>query len=102
MNNYPTVEGMSSISKEKNICKSQILYGDGSVYVGEYIDSVEGRNGRGILVCENKSKYEGLWKKDMPNGKGKLIYPNGDFYIGEWRDGKANEQRKLVHLSGSE
>ena len=34
------------------------------------------RNGRGILLCEDKSKYEGQWKEGMPDGKGKytLLY----------------------------
>ena len=101
MNNYPIEEeNEGTENKDKNVLKPHVLYDDGSVYLGEF-NSDEKRNGRGILLWEDKSKYQGQWKKDKPHGKGKFIYPNGDYYIGEWKDGKVNGKGKFEHLKGS-
>ena len=87
--------------KEKNVLKPHVLYDDGSVYLGEFNTLDEKRSGRGILLWEDKSKYQGQWDQDKPNGKGKFIYPDGDYYIGDWKNGKVNGKGKFVHLNGS-
>lgn len=48
------------------------------------------RNGRGVQVWEDGSRYEGEWINDRACGKGKLVHGNGDVYEGEWKDDKAN------------
>ena len=63
--------------------KPHVLYDDGSIYLGEFKSLEDKRDGRGILLWEDQSKYQGLWKEDKPNGKGKYTYPNGDYYEGE-------------------
>ena len=42
------------------------------------------RQGRGMLIWKDGSKYEGYWKNDMTDGKGRLIHSDGDVYEGEW------------------
>ena len=69
-------------NNNKNVLKPHVLYEDGSIYLGEFSGNEEKRNGVGILLCEDKSKYKGQWSEDKPNGKGQYIYPNGDYYFG--------------------
>ena len=45
------------------------------------------RQGRGIQIYENGSRYDGFWKNDKPEGRGRLINHNGDYYNGYWVNG---------------
>ena len=58
-------------------------------YVGEW-DELDRKDGKGILISADGSKYEGYWKEDKANGRGRLTYANGDVYEGEWKDDKAH------------
>ena len=90
-----------NINKNLLKLKPHVLYEDGSVYLGEFSTIDEKRSGRGILIKEDKTKYEGQWKEDKPDGRGKLIYPNGDYFLGSWKNGNVEGKGKFVHLNGS-
>ena len=42
------------------------------------------RDGRGIQIWLDGSRYEGYWKNNKANGHGRLIHADGDVYEGEW------------------
>ena len=55
-----------------------LVIADGSEYKGYLNNNV--KEGPGVQVFADKSKYEGEWKDNKFNGKGKLIHKNGDVY----------------------
>jgi len=62
---------------------------DGSAYLGWW--TVGGlRQGHGVQVWHDGTKYEGTYDQDRHNGKGRLIHADGDVYEGQWQDGKAH------------
>ncbi len=73
---------------------------NGAVYIGEW--NQEGmRQGKGIQIWADGSKYEGFWKNDMANGKGRLIHQDGDVYEGAWLDDKAHGKGVYQHMNGA-
>jgi len=47
------------------------------------------RDGYGVMVWPDGSKYEGAWSGNKANGYGKLAHADGDIYEGEWLNDKA-------------
>ena len=73
---------------------------NGAVYEGQW--TKEGlREGRGLQVWKDGSKYEGYWRDDMANGYGRLIHSDGDVYEGEWVNDKAHGRGKYIHMDGA-
>ncbi|MBF0466281.1 MAG: hypothetical protein HQK88_14765 [Nitrospirae bacterium] len=58
------------------------------------------RNGYGILVYDDKSRYEGEFKNGGLNGQGTLAYANGNKYVGVFRDGQVNGQGNYTYANG--
>jgi len=76
------------------------IYRDGSRYEGFWKD--DKRHGQGVDVRCNGERYEGNWVEDMKQGKGKLFFTNGDIYDGEWHCGKMHGKGTLyVFLEGT-
>ena len=92
-------------------------YPDGSLYVGEMLDSaphgkgemvaINGdrykgewengkRHGMGELEMDSGLIYNGPWKFGARHGWGKLVMPNGDIYEGEWEHGRLNGRGRMV------
>ncbi len=65
-------------------------YSDGSVYVGEWKNSM--RNGRGTYTCPSGTMYAGQWKNDRFDGQGTYTYSDGSVYEGGWKDNKRTGQ----------
>ena len=61
---------------------------NGDEYEGEW-DELNRKDGKGILISPDGSKYEGYWKEDKAYGRGRLYHANGDIYEGEFKDDKA-------------
>ena len=62
---------------------------NGAVYHGEWTkDGL--REGKGIQLWKDGSKYIGYWKNDLANGFGRLIHGDGDVYEGHWKNDKAH------------
>lgn len=77
-----------------------IEFNDGTVYKGSW--NFQGKKqGYGMLIKQDGSKYEGFWNNDKIDGKGRYIDCKGNYYEGEWKDGKANGQGTLCVENGS-
>ena len=48
------------------------------------------RQGRGVQIWQDGSKYEGFWESDKANGFGRLIHANGGMYQGYWHNDLAH------------
>ena len=93
------------LNSEKNntnitIVKNKLIDGK-ELYYGEYDSERNIKQGRGILIMKNGSKYMGYFKNNKKNIKGKLIHYEGDIYEGEWLDDKANGKGKYTHVDGT-
>ena len=75
------------IPREK---KPLILLENGAKYEGEWLKDTEIRDGRGVQIWSDGSRYEGYWRNNRANGRGRLIHADGDIYEGEWLDDKAH------------
>eukprot|EP00347_Sterkiella_histriomuscorum_P008950 403343115 len=62
------------------------IWPDGSKYVGQWLRSKANAYGRFILA--DGDVYEGEWKDDKAHGYGIYHYADGAKYEGEWRDDK--------------
>ena len=73
---------------------------DGAKYTGQMIDG-NVRDGKGVLIWPDGSRYDGYWKDDRANGRGRLIHADGDVYEGEWLNDKAHGYGTYYHADGS-
>jgi hypothetical protein len=72
---------------------------EGWVYVGQVNNNGE-KNGRGIYIWPDGSKYVGYWSNDKANGYGRLIRADGDAYEGYWVNDKAQGKGKYIYFNG--
>jgi len=72
---------------------------NGVVYMGQMKNEM--REGLGIQVWPDGSRYEGIWLNNKANKKGRLIYSDGDFNFGDWKDDKKFGKGKFVHFDGA-
>jgi len=93
------VEKLSSVNETSNAsglkidCTSQYChgvkgyyrYGDGSVYIGEFVDGIG--QGEGECSYANGDKYIGGWKNHSPHGKGIMYFASGNTYTAFWDNG---------------
>ena len=62
---------------------------NGAKYEGEWNTITNVKEGRGVQIWQDGSRYDGYWSDDMANGHGRLIHADGDVYEGYWLDDKA-------------
>ena len=74
---------------------------NGARYLGEWNESTGERDGKGVQIWSDGSRYEGFWKNDKANGRGRLIHADGDVYEGEWADDKAHGKGVYMHMDGA-
>ena len=93
--------------KYPRVERSRRLYNRGpyklensAIYVGEWNEQGI-RDGQGVQLWPDGSKYTGLWRSDMANGYGRLIHADGDVYEGNWVDDKADGQGTYTHVDGA-
>lgn len=80
-------EGLQDCNK--NYCregKGVYLYGDGSKWVGEFKDGTP--EGSGTCYYVNGDKYVGKFEKHAPNGEGVMYYKNGRILSAIWEYGR--------------
>eukprot|EP01022_Parablepharisma_sp_SALTPOND_P012973 TRINITY_DN1691_c0_g1_i1.p2 TRINITY_DN1691_c0_g1~~TRINITY_DN1691_c0_g1_i1.p2 ORF type:complete len:424 (+),score=44.61 TRINITY_DN1691_c0_g1_i1:5377-6648(+) len=80
--------------------KPPIELDNGAIYMGQW-DKYGKREGRGIQIWPDGSKYTGYWRNDKANGKGRLIHADGDVYEGQWLNDKAHGHGTYIHVDGS-
>ncbi|XP_065070221.1 radial spoke head 1 homolog isoform X3 [Rhopilema esculentum] len=70
-------------------------------YFGDYKDGK--RDGNGVMIYPDGSKYSGAWKNGLKNGKGTYTFVNGDEFDGEWQnDLKHGRGRYCYKETGTE
>ena len=57
-----------------------MIYGDGSVYQGRFINNLP--EGLGYLEYVNKDKYKGQFKQGRKDGKGTYCFSEGTVFEG--------------------
>eukprot|EP00831_Metopus_contortus_P031765 TRINITY_DN2583_c0_g1_i13.p1 TRINITY_DN2583_c0_g1~~TRINITY_DN2583_c0_g1_i13.p1 ORF type:complete len:206 (+),score=26.29 TRINITY_DN2583_c0_g1_i13:163-780(+) len=62
---------------------------NGGKYFGYWNENNE-RDGPGVMIWDNGSRFDGNWLYDRITGKGRLIHPNGDVYEGDWFEDEAS------------
>lgn len=87
------------VAREYREC---ILFQNGAQYEGEWNINTGERDGRGVQVWADGSRYEGYWKNDKANGRGRLIHADGDVYEGEWKDDKSHGYGVYLHSDGAQ
>lgn len=73
---------------------------NGAIYTGE-LNQAGCREGRGIQVWPDGSKYEGYWLNDKVQGLGRMIFTNGDAFVGEWIDSRISGKGRYKHKNGT-
>jgi hypothetical protein len=81
--------------------RGMVTLENGAKYQGEWIKATETRQGKGIQIWSDGSKYEGWWKNNKANGRGRLIHADGDVFEGQWKDDKAHGYGIYSHLDGA-
>eukprot|EP00826_Nyctotherus_ovalis_P045393 TRINITY_DN5027_c0_g2_i5.p1 TRINITY_DN5027_c0_g2~~TRINITY_DN5027_c0_g2_i5.p1 ORF type:complete len:275 (+),score=42.45 TRINITY_DN5027_c0_g2_i5:46-870(+) len=69
-------------------------------YYGFWNEHASKRDGNGVMIDSNGSRYDGTWKNDKMDGYGRLIHAEGSVYVGEWKNGKANGRGILIQQDG--
>jgi len=64
--------------------RSMVELENGAKYEGEWLVGTESRDGRGVQIWFDGSRYDGYWVENKANGKGRLIHADGDVYEGDW------------------
>jgi hypothetical protein len=63
---------------------------NGAIFQGEWDTVSNLRDGRGIVIWKNGSRYDGYFKNGKANGYGRIIHAEGDVYEGNWSDDKVH------------
>ncbi|HEX5626159.1 MAG TPA: caspase family protein, partial [Saprospiraceae bacterium] len=66
-----------------------LTYGDGSRYVGEFVDGEP--FGRGSCYYSNGDRYQGRWENHAPQGEGTMYFVSGLSYTAQWDRGQATK-----------
>ena len=66
----------------------KMIYPDGSVYIGEFINGK--RNGKGSILYADSKMYEGFWVDDKEHGQGKVVTE------GVWEKGQMKQVSKVT------
>ena len=74
---------------------------DGQVYSGQWNSETLTKEGYGLQVWPDGSKYEGFWSKDMTNGYGRFILADGDVFVGDWVNDKAHGHGEYHYAEGA-
>ena len=95
-------EGDGTLFTKKRHGKGKMVYANGDIYEGEWVDDV--RSGQGTLTRKKYLSqnycYTGEWKNDMQNGKGTLTEGNR-IYEGDFVNGKYEGKGRLTKKVGS-
>ena len=64
------------------VSKGPVELSNGAIYMGQWDLENGHREGKGIMIWKDGSKFTGMWHNDMAQGLGRLIHADGDFYEG--------------------
>lgn len=90
-------ELLAQDNNRRRLCKLEV---DASkTYSGEIVNSK--KDGFGVLIWQDGSKYIGAFKDNVASGVGQQIHKNGDSYFGKWLQGRAEGFGYYINKSGS-
>ncbi len=69
-------------------------------YEGEWLNGR--REGNGIQIWADGSRYVGEWRNNKACGRGTLYHADGDVYEGEWLNDKASGFGTYTHGNGAQ
>jgi len=96
---WATYHDNSSSSTNIGELQEEIVFDNGIIYFGQW--AYGEKNGKGVQVWPDGSKFEGNWKNGQANGKGRLIHADGDVYFGDWVEDKAQGLGIYYHMDGT-
>jgi hypothetical protein len=70
------------------------------IYKGEWNTKKSEKDGRGVYVYPDGTKYEGYIHEDILNGFGRFTHRLGDVYEGDWYQNIANGEGCYYHTNG--
>jgi len=74
--------------------KGKYDYGDGSIYVGDFVAGQGDGNGK--CTYANGDVYIGSWKNHAPHGEGKLVFATGQEYAALWDNGVPKQKVEKI------
>ena len=96
MNIYPPLEDTTP-----KIIKYTYDQYEKSEYYGEVNSITNQKQGRGIQVWNDGTRYAGYWEKDKTNIKGKITYSDGTEYEGEIKNDKTEGYGRYINKLGA-
>lgn len=92
-------ELIEQIANQYNVVSNKIEFENG-IYHGALVNGR--RNGHGVCIYSDGSRYDGEWENDKWNGYGEYLYSNGDIYRGNWMNGERHGDGELTLVSSGE
>jgi hypothetical protein len=69
-------------------------------YQGQWNQGTKSKEGFGVLIDKDGSKYMGNFKNNQKSGYGVLIWPNNSYFEGEFQNGVINGLGHLFNANG--
>lgn len=63
---------------------------NGAIFQGEWDSKTNLRDGKGIVIWNNGTRYDGFFLKGKANSFGRIIHAEGDVYEGNWLEDKVH------------
>lgn len=99
LGNFPYDDEFLRDGMPRTVVGPQEIEG-GIVYYGHWSAVSSEREGFGLQIWPDGSKYVGYWKNGKANGLGRLIHSDGDVYTGNWKDDAANGLGEYISVDG--
>jgi hypothetical protein len=74
---------------------------NGTLYTGQFDLNNTCREGFGLQLWPDGSKYIGQWSEGKASGFGRFILADGDCYEGDWLADKAHGEGTYVYADGA-
>ena len=72
-----------------------------ATFLRRFIKGQKVKDGLGILIWADGSKYQGQFVQGQMQGLGRMIQANGSVYQGQWKNGMANGRGVFIDSKGS-
>jgi hypothetical protein len=85
----------SKTLRDRNL---RFVHPDGSIYTGDYSDSL--RHGDGLMKWSSGAEFNGKWESDLCHGSGHMLFSFGGWMRGTWVEGRAEGEAQLQTPKG--
>ena len=73
---------------------------DFSIFLNRLAHQPSIKDGVGVMIWPDGTKFEGNFQADVPHGYGRKIFANGEYYEGYFSEGKANGHGTFQDING--